>query len=299
MGPEEQEQWKDQVLAELLKGITVDPQLSESLIFKGARILNRHLDSKRQSLDIDSNLTVEFLDHHPDRIERAQWFESNLERALHHYFEEQEPVRFEVGSVKVKNSPQRTPHEFGWNGLIAEIRLQDFQNKGVRGLPILKIDIASPEKLGENALCEIELDGVGIRAYSLIRIGGEKLRAFLSSLPTYRKKINTSNRAARAKDLYDLARILEANPLEVDAFWNEVSKEFVLACESRYVDCEGLHTFLEDIERTEQTYQTDATLSEIGWDEAFDALTRIVKKLEEKGLFPLRFPLPEPTDDAV
>jgi len=299
MNPDQQAEWRDVALAEVLRAVVSDSDLRAGLIFKGARILNRHLETQRQSLDLDSNLTVEFRRAHPDRREQAAWFEANLERALPRFFESQDPVRYSVESVTVENRPARVPHEFGWDGLVAKFHVRDAQWQGARHLPALEIDIAAPETLGEGAVCELDLDGSHVRAYTLHRIAGEKLRAFLTSLPAYRGKLNTRERVARAKDLFDLARILAVRPLTDEAFWDGVAGEFVLACESRYVDCDGLATFREDWKRTEQSYRSDATLEAISWSEAETALTKIVGDLDRRGLFPLRYPLPEMPDPAA
>lgn len=292
MNPQQLRNWKDNVLVELLKATVKDPQLSAALIFKGARILNQHLDSQRQSLDIDSNLTVEFQQDHPDREERAIWFQSNLERAFHRYFEDQEPVRYVVDGVVVHNRPATALHRHGWDGLVAVIRIRDERMVGVRALPTLELEIAAPESLGEHALCELSLDGATIRAYSVQRIAGEKLRAFLTSLPSYRNKVSSTERTARAKDLFDLTRILDANPIANRKFWDQAAAEFRLACESRYVDCIGVSTFFEELEQTAQTYHSDPTLEGIAWENALAALTVIVESFENDDVFPLDNPLP-------
>lgn len=56
------------------------------------------------------------------------------------------------------------------------------------------------------------VDGHVVMAYTLQRIAGEKLRAFLSSLPTYRRQVKTPGEVVRVKDIYDLACILRVAP---------------------------------------------------------------------------------------
>jgi len=292
MNQNAQKDWKDEVLAHVLKAVVSDASIRETLIFKGARILNLHLTTNRQSLDIDTNLTMEFQQRHPDRAEQASWFETRIAEALHAYFEDQNPVRYTVESVKVLNRPAQRPHAFGWDGLVAELKINDQRFQGIRGLPKLEIEIAAPEKLGRNAVCDLPLDGIEIRAYTLSRIAGEKLRAFLTSLPTYRTKFGGSERVARAKDLFDLARILDSTPLDDTPFWDEVALEFGLACESRYVDCSGLQSFQEDWEQTEQTYKSDGNLAAVEWEDAASALASIVGFLEGAEIFPVNNPVP-------
>ena len=63
---------------------------------------------------------------------------------------------------------------------------------------------------------------------------GEKLRAYLSSLPAYRKKLDRPGEAIRAKDLYDITRILQREQLPGSTgFWKAALAEFRVCCESR------------------------------------------------------------------
>ena len=51
------------------------------------------------------------------------------------------------------------------------------------------IDLSAPESLGPLAIADLDVDGRQVVAYTLERIAGEKLRAFLSTLPTHLAKI--------------------------------------------------------------------------------------------------------------
>ena len=135
-------------------------------------------------------------------------------------------------------------------------------------------------------------DGHTMRVYTLERIAGEKLRAFLTSLPAYRRKIQSSVRAVRVKDLHDEARILRRSPIDNEDFWKKAAAEFILACKSRYVDCSGLETFQESWDVTAKAYKNDATLESVPFPEVEDALLKIVMLFERFGGFPLRFPMP-------
>jgi len=292
MNPRKQEAWRDQVVSEILEAIAKDDELRDALIFKGARILNIHLGAARQSLDIDSNLNVNFQKNIPDHQEQSEWFASRLEIALHRHFEGQEPVRYQLESVKVAKDPGRS-HPRGWDMLKAHIRIIDGRMTGVRSLPKLELEIASPESLGEGAVCELRVDGASVLAYSLERIAGEKLRAFLTSLPAYRQKVGGGERSVRAKDLYDLARILDSRALDDEIFWKMAAAEFQLACASRFVDCDGPATFKENREATRTTYEGDATLAQISWEKAERALDEITSLFQTWKIFPLEFPLPE------
>lgn len=280
------------LVGEVFKAMVAHEALRNALIFKGAWVLNLHLGTERQSLDIDSNFVAEFVDEHPDPDARKSWLESHIESAVRNYFESQDPVRFQLQSVKVKKNPLHTPHEHGWDGLMVEIKVRDELHPNIPNLPNAEIEIAAPESLGVNATTSMELNGCAMRAYTLHRIAGEKLRAFLSSLPSYRMKMKGGIRAPRVKDLHDLARILEARPIgEVD-FWREASDEFILACKSRYVDCVGLDSFLESWEVSRQAYESDANLSAIPFQKAEETLHVVVQLFAGFGIFPLAFPQP-------
>jgi hypothetical protein len=293
MNPGQQREWQDSVLREILRAVASHPPLKEALVFKGARILNLHLGTERQSLDIDANLLVEFQQAHPDHAEQSAWFQEQLEHALRNHFEEQEPVRYGVTSVKVEPSPQK-PHPRGWDAFKVAIRVTDERMRGVRQLPTIELDLAAPEELGSDAICHLQVDGAEIQAYSLHRIAGEKLRAFLTSLPSYRNKMLSPERAVRAKDLHDLARILAAKPIDDTSFWTQAGKEFRLACMSRHVDCHGPETFREGWSDTQVAYESDATLKAVPWSDAEQALEQITKFFDEVSVFPLVFPLPDP-----
>lgn len=290
MAPDQQRAWKDSVLQEILQAIARDPELRRVIIFKGARILNLHLGTTRQSLDIDSNLDTDFHESMSGPEQEAAWFQEHLLTALRHRFEDQDPVRFTLDSVAVRRNPPRFPHPRGWDMLVAEIRLTDERFRGVRGLPVLELEIAAPEPLGPQAVCELSIDGASIQAYTLHRIAGEKLRAFLTSLPAYRQKMSGGERAVRVKDLHDLSRILSARPIPDRIFWSAAAAEFRLACESRRVDCEGPATFKQNLEVTRQSYESDPALKAIPWMEAEQALDQVLGFLAEQGIFPLHFP---------
>lgn len=295
MNKVQSERWKNQLVGEVFKAMVAHEALKNALIFKGARILNIHLGTERQSLDIDSNFLAEFVNKHPDLDVRKSWLEKHIEPAVRNYFESQEPVRFQLQGIKVKKSPLREPHERGWDGLVAEIKVRDELHPNIPNFPNAEIEIAAPELLGTNAVTSIELAGFTMRAYTLQRIAGEKLRAFLTSLPAYSKKMKRGTRAPRVKDLHDLARILEARPIENENFWREASAEFILACKSRYVDCPGVETFHEAWEVTRQAYETDANLPSIPFDKAEVALKTAVTFFEKVEIFPLVFEVPEGT----
>lgn len=282
-------QWQNLVVGEVLKAVVAHEPLRNALIFKGARILNIHLGTSRQSLDIDSNLAPEFASIHPNLDSQMAWLETHITPALRNYFEAQEPVRFTLQKIMVRRNPPKEPHPRQWDMLVVVIKVQDEKHRNVLGLPNVEIEIASPEPLGPEAITWITLDGLKLRGYALHRIAGEKMRAFLTSLPAYRKKMKGGERIHRAKDLHDLARILVAQPKDQEEFWIKAAHEFRLACESRYVDCSGLESFIEEWETTRNTYKMNATLNAVSFENAENALHTVVALFEKFRIFPLTF----------
>jgi hypothetical protein len=195
MNSNERDNWKFTVLAEILAALAKNSEIRENLIFKGALILNRHLNIQRKSLDIDSNLVSDFALQHPEREAQKEFLEKHVKQAITRHFEAQNPVRYELKSLRIDLSPKKN-HPRKWNAFEIIIALTDHANSGVRGLPTLTMDVAAPEKLSEYSISEMDVDNVKIRVYSLERIAGEKARAFLSTLPTYRAKVKKPGRSA-------------------------------------------------------------------------------------------------------
>ena len=119
------------------------------------------------------------------------------------------------------------------------------------------------------------------------------MRAFLSSLPAYRRKVKKPGEHVRAKDLYDLASIQRVRSIDESNFWYTVGREFRLACCSRFVDCLGMETFTEQWVITSQTYSKDSTIPKhIDINEAYAVLERVVKFMEMKVIIPFKYPIP-------
>jgi Nucleotidyl transferase AbiEii toxin, Type IV TA system len=245
MNQSDAERWKSDVLDQIFQALAASVPLEQALVFKGARVLNLRLGGGRQSLDLDSNLAPRFVETHPDREDQRALLEQEMAATIHKHFEAQNPVRFELAKLQVKTYPPNR-HPMGWDAFKVRINVNDL-TKRLRNLPALDIDVAAPEELLDTSVSPIEIGSHCIVAYTLERIAGEKLRAFLSSLPAYRKKLKKPGDAVRAKDLHDLARIRRARDLVDGTFWRLAGKEFRLACKARYVDCAGLETFQEQM----------------------------------------------------
>lgn len=284
--------WESEAMDLVFKIVAASPNIAEALIFKGARVLNLHLGTIfRQSYDLDSNIAADFIQRHPDPNEQQSWLETELLRSLRRGFELESPVRYRLDRVRVTRKPPKS-HPRGWDAFEVSLTAQDLR-RSIRGLPPLVIDVAAPGELSEGSAVHLDHGGSQIRAYSLERIAGEKLRAFLTSLPAYNTKIGRTPRSRRVKDVYDLARIQLYRPISDHLFWRAAGEQFRLACGSRLVDCSGIATFEQELTATRTAYEQDPTLpKDIGFDEAWAGLRTIIELWEEKGIIPLEFLLP-------
>jgi hypothetical protein len=291
MNQNDRELWKSRVLDEIFAALAASKPLDEALVYKGARVLNVRLGDGRQSLDLDSNLTVAFVQRYPGREAQRDFLEREMTQAVRQHFERQDPVKFELTFLKVQTYPPKS-HPMGWDAFTVKMSVNDLSTN-VKGLPPLEIDVAAPEDLKSTSVTTIEVGGHYVYAYTLERIAGEKLRAFLSSLPAYRAKVKKPGEAVRAKDLYDLSRIRRLYGLEKVEFWRMAGEEFYAACRSRYIDCNGLATFQEQWSVTQKTYAEATIPKDISFDEAEATLGAVVSFLETQQIVPFSFPLPE------
>jgi hypothetical protein len=297
MKPDDARAWQNAVLEEVFLAIAEDPELVRYLVFKGARVLVRHVpEAARQSLDLDANVTAEFVAEFPGARERAGQIERRMSVALSRHFERANPVRYELESIRVDPKPPGG-HPRGWNALQAQMRVRDLARPGMRGIPSLTIDLAAPERLSEHSTTTLDVGGRKVTAYTLERIAGEKLRAFLSTTPEHQAKKSGVRETLRVKDLPDLARIVEHTPLSERAFWRAAGEEFRLACEGRGVDCAGWSSFEAVESLARGTYAKDATVAAtVPFDLAWEALRSIMARCSDDGVVPFNFTLPERTE---
>lgn len=294
MNTEDTNKWKADILGHILLALASSSELKDVLVYKGALILNRRLGTERMSLDIDSNLLQSFVLALPEKKQQEDFLEKVLKTAIVKYFNRQDPVRFELSAISIHRSPPKDDHPLGWDAYLIKLKVTDFKYLQVRGLPTLTIDVAAPEKLSANSVAEIDLGGCRVNAYTLERIAGEKLRAFLSTLPKYRAKVKKPGEAVRVKDLYDLACIHRVKPIGDELFWGMAGEEFQLACSSRYIDCDGLDTFKENWDNTQSLYESDLTLpKDVPFHEVDKVITGINLFFSRKHITPFVYPLPE------
>ena len=299
MKEQEADSWKDNVLDEIFAAIAANEILTKALIFKGARVLARYLpESARQSLDLDSNTTREFIERYPERKALAAVIEQELTTAIRRHFESQSPVTYELSAIRVMPKPPRE-HPHGWNALEVRLRVADLRRQSQGGIPSLQLDIAAPEELTGESVTQMVVAGHKVQAYTLERITGEKLRAFLSSAPEHQAKTHRTG-ILRAKDLYDLARIANEVPVNNTRFWQKVGIEFHTACKSRGVDCAGWSTFAAIETLARGLYEKESVLPKnIPFDKAWIALNSIVERLERAGVTPFTNPLPPVDNDGA
>lgn len=289
MNEAQQKRWKLDAINYVLVALSRNENIRDLLIFKGAIILNLLLETTRMSHDLDSNLAVEFTNRFPKRKDQKKFLYEKIEQALTNYFEDQNPVRYEINQLRIEANP-KIDHIMGWNAFLINITLIDHENSDVRGLPKLRIDIAAPESYSPNSLIDLRISGNTIKAYSLERFTGEKARAFLSSLPTYRNKISKQPRAARVKDLYDLSRIIKEKPINIIEFWKNAGWEFRLACKSRFVDCKGIESFMENWEVTKDTFEKETIIpSDLSIEDVENNLLSIINYWEKIDIIPFSF----------
>jgi Nucleotidyl transferase AbiEii toxin, Type IV TA system len=295
------DKWQLAVLDDIFKALASSRALSQQLIYKGARVLRLHLrEDLRASFDIDTSLASIAANAAMAGDEKSrEQIRMLVHRAIDDYFEGQDPVRYKLDRSTITNRRNNGPHPRGWDiyWLVLHVRDLAGETSGAITAGQLRIDIAAAELLSGRSVSPIELDGRTINAVTLERIVGEKLRAFLSSLPFYRKKICERKEDRRVKDLYDLVRIVRKQPVMEGDFWDTVGREFRLACESRCIDCGGYIAFREDWDETRQLYAANKTLPrDVTFEHAEETLDQIIQFLIDKGTIPFYFDLPEIDD---
>ena len=116
MNPRKAEDWKEEVLGEILQSLARHAPLCSMLVFKGARVLNERLkELGRRSLDIDSNLLQSFVDANPERNVRKDRLEYELRTAISRHFENQSPVKYFLKKLRIDAQPP-SDHPHGWDG---------------------------------------------------------------------------------------------------------------------------------------------------------------------------------------
>ena len=284
MNQTDQDLWREEVLRHVLKAMAESAELTDALVFKGAWVLNYHLRTNRHSRDIDTNLSSRFVFLHPDVDDQREYLEHWIKTSVGDYFEDQPVVRFRLVGLAMTFHE----HPMGWGSFDVRLQISDAAKAKVRGLPSVEIDIAAPEELSEISITSGALGSQLAQVYSLERIAGEKMRAYLSSLPTYCQKMKKPHSEIRVKDLYDLVRICREKNLSDAVFWTNAGREFERACRSRLVDCRGWTSFSERWNDVEMLFGSDSTLpKDVSFSDVSDLLPQIVLLWERLGVIPM------------
>lgn len=292
MNRDQQAAWLNENATEILKAISLSDTLRELLIFKGARILNLRLNGEgRQSLDLDANLAMGVSINSFSTKETTPFnVGDTFRKELEHYFDNQPIRRYRLESVEASlKLPEK--HPLGWDGYRVKIKIIHAGDSHVRGLPNFKLDIAAKEELLPTSVGCLHIKSAGdIQAYTLERITGEKLRAYLSSLPAYCVKMGCHHSkplTPRVKDLYDIALISRFRKLNDNDFWMVVAAEFACASASRFVDCLGIDSFNLDQSNIQQLYEQETIVPQkIPYSEIRDVLTKLLEKFTTWGITP-------------
>lgn len=288
MNKGQRERWLNEVLQEVMAALMRDDELRQALVFKGAWVLNLHLRESRHSKDLDAAAGPSWVQEMGSLDKQEAFLQEHLPRAIRRHFEMGNPVRYTLEEANFGRSPPK-PHPRGWDMIKVKLVIRDAGLTNVRSLPPAELEIAAAETYGPDAVESRDFLGSTAKVYALHRIAGEKLRAYLTSLPQYRAKMRGGTREFRVKDLHDLARIVRHHPLQDVSFWDSALREFKLACASRLVDCAGLETFLQDKDQARQRYEQDRHLAAVSWDEAESALRAILASIGDKAGFPWVF----------
>ena len=171
------DKWKSETLDHVFNALALSPDLSERLIYKGARVLRLLLNEvTRASLDIDASFANVAANASVGQ-EDLEHLRTLAATAITNYFDSQEPVRFALARTTIANRRRSGEHPRGWNVYWLDLEVRDLAARNTLGTtPTLRIEIASPELLSEHSIAPISLNGCQVNAVTLERMAGEKLR---------------------------------------------------------------------------------------------------------------------------
>lgn len=267
-----------------------DDVLMRQLVLKGGNALDIvHGISSRGSIDVDFSL--------PDDFDDAEDCKRRICRALRERFDS---AGFVVFDEKVEERPAVVTADrlAWWGGYAVEFKIipKDRQERlasdivsmrrqahvvGPRQRRIFKIDISKHEYCDPKV--ETELDDYTIYVYSPVMIAIEKVRAICQQMPKYEP---VGNKRPRARDFYDVCRILEAR--EVDLGSPENIELFRAIFEAKRVPLSLIGKIAEhrEFHRSDWPAVVDTVSGEVSnfnvyFDQVLDALAPL-KSLWEK-----------------
>jgi predicted nucleotidyltransferase component of viral defense system len=196
---------KDYALSYILAGIAVQPELSESMIFKGGTALKKlFFGDYRFSEDLDFSA-----------LDSPQ--EDDLDLAVRQAVAHSSSLLAEHGAFTLEASRyfERDPHPFGQEAFVIRVRFPWHPSPLCR----VKLEISHDEPVLMNPDSRLLIHGyeeslhVNIKCYQLEEIIAEKLRCLLQ---TQEKLVARGWNRPRARDYYDLWRILTAFAAQID-----------------------------------------------------------------------------------
>ncbi|MCH7878829.1 MAG: nucleotidyl transferase AbiEii/AbiGii toxin family protein [candidate division Zixibacteria bacterium] len=269
-----------------------DDNLLERLVLKGGNALDIvHGLSERASIDFDFSIENDFdpseIQEIRDRLEAgidATFREHDLRIIDFNFQEVPQPeqhhsskLKFWGGyniTFKVVNSDSYSKYQ----GNIAALR----NHALAFGLsPTIKVEISKCEFCAKKE--ERDFDGYTIYVYSPAMLFAEKLRAICQQLPAYRAIVDSGHRTGRARDFFDIYRIVEG--LRVDVTDNETMELIKVVFAAKQVPLQLLNHIGEmkelheaDYPSLEQSVRNRSELKPLSY--YFDYVDEICKKLE-------------------
>ena len=224
---------KDYVLSYILAGLVSCPALSSSLVFKGGTALKKlFFGDYRFSEDLDFSA-----------VSAPQG--DDLEQAIHSAANESVRLLMEHGpfSVEVKRYLERDPHPHGQEAFVVRVQFPWQPSPLCR----IKLEICHDEPVLLDPDARLLIHGYGeemnirIPSYRLEEIIAEKMRSLLQ---THKKLVTRGWNRPRARDYYDLWRLLTAYDSEIDRVL--LSSVLERKCAHRDVSYSCVGDFLTD-----------------------------------------------------
>jgi len=204
----------------VLRGFVREENLMRGLVLKGGSALQVYNLINRASIDIDFSTDKDFTQDEIIRLKRQIKFDLNSE------FED---LNLCIIDLKFEEKPKQGKIK-EWKGYRVEFKivekkrfdeLQDKMNllrnkaivinKNTNSTKFI-VDISPFEYIEKSTM--IDIDGAVLRIYTLEMIVLEKVRALCQSLKEYLNIIPTARDKKRAKDFYDIYRILMVKKID-------------------------------------------------------------------------------------
>lgn len=279
----------------VLRAISGNPFLREMLYLKGAYATEGHTGRPRSTQDVDFTVAEMLGTPNP---EGERTVKRLFTEAVENHLELQDRD-WSLYQVSAHKSPSSKRHPRGWDSFEVRITLQ------VRGRTrhTVKLEITPEDhpidsveiSCETGAVAEAESSAANtVKTYTAAEIVAEKLRAFLQSLPPYRKKMGGGERTPRVRDIRDIAVLVEMLGDQLDI--ESVARKFQRRCASRLVDCCSVDDYSpkpDSIEIYRQNYEADDELATIRFNVAWKTMMELVSRIENEFGLPGAFPLDE------